>query len=63
MWDSNRLLERVKTVYPESKQPEYTAWEWTGYYRDHNVRTCFDGARDAPPPVEGKTWHHTERTF
>ena len=63
LWKTDRLMERLKTVYPDSPYPEYTPWEWTGYYRDHGVRTCNSGGDGAQPPVEGKRWHHTERVF
>ena len=63
LWKTDRLMERLKTVYPDSPHPEYTSWEWTGYYRDHSVTACHRGADGAHPPVEGKTWHHTERKF
>jgi hypothetical protein len=61
---TDKLMERIKTVYPESpKQPEYTAWEWTGYYRDHSLTAGAHGGLSVYPLVEGKTWHHTERKF
>lgn len=63
LWKTDRLMERLKTVYPDSPHPEYTPWEWTGYYRDHDVRTCLRGGDGSQPPVEGKRWHHTERVF
>ena len=63
LWKTDRLMERLKTVYPDSSPPEYTPWEWTGYYRDHSITGCYRGADGAHPPIEGKTWHHTERKF
>jgi len=63
LWKTDRLMERLKTVYPDSSHPEYTSWEWTGYYRDHSITGCHRGGDGAPPPIEGKTWHHTERVF
>ena len=63
LWKTDRLMERLKTVYPDSPHPDYTPWEWTGYYRDHSITGCYRGADGAHPPIEGKTWHHTERKF
>jgi len=63
LWKTDRLMERLKTVYPDSPHPDYTPWEWTGYYRDHSITGCHRGADGAHPPIEGKTWHHTERKF
>ncbi len=65
-YQSDKILHRIKILYPDSPTPEYTDWSWYGYYKDHTPHfphgdSLWDGTGRVTPPYQEKVWKRSER--